>query len=219
MEAGRFPSARAVSQAEDPVRAYEEERRLGVRRLDPRATVADPAVRPGGPLPVPARGVRRGRARAQPRAPVELADQPVDRVEERLGQLGRQDVADRVLDAVGGAAPRRRRAERRRVVVAQPVGQRLEVGDPARRAERPAPRPAAGRHGGPRPSPASSIAGSLVPGGPPATAARPGSVIRAQSSPGLVPIASPSSAVGVGGASRRSGRRLRSEPLTRIRNE
>ena len=29
MEVGRFPSARAVSQAEDPVRAYEEERRLG----------------------------------------------------------------------------------------------------------------------------------------------------------------------------------------------
>jgi superfamily I DNA/RNA helicase len=28
MEVGRFPSARAVSQAEDPVRAYEEERRL-----------------------------------------------------------------------------------------------------------------------------------------------------------------------------------------------
>ena len=29
MEDGRFPSARAVSQADDPVRAYEEERRLG----------------------------------------------------------------------------------------------------------------------------------------------------------------------------------------------
>ena len=29
MEVGRFPSARAVSQAEDPTRAYEEERRLG----------------------------------------------------------------------------------------------------------------------------------------------------------------------------------------------
>ncbi|MFL5754954.1 MAG: ATP-dependent helicase [Chloroflexota bacterium] len=29
MEVGRFPSARAVGQAEDPVRAYEEERRLG----------------------------------------------------------------------------------------------------------------------------------------------------------------------------------------------
>jgi DNA helicase II / ATP-dependent DNA helicase PcrA len=28
MEAGRFPSARAVSEAEDPIRAYEEERRL-----------------------------------------------------------------------------------------------------------------------------------------------------------------------------------------------
>ncbi len=28
MEAGRFPSARAVSQADDPRRAYEEERRL-----------------------------------------------------------------------------------------------------------------------------------------------------------------------------------------------
>ena len=41
METGRFPSARAVGQAEDPVRAYEEERRLGVRRVDPRATVAD----------------------------------------------------------------------------------------------------------------------------------------------------------------------------------
>src|SRR4029077_17893981 len=29
MEVGRFPSARAVSQSDDPVRAYEEERRLG----------------------------------------------------------------------------------------------------------------------------------------------------------------------------------------------
>ena len=29
MEAGRFPSGRAVSEADDPVRAYEEERRLG----------------------------------------------------------------------------------------------------------------------------------------------------------------------------------------------
>ena len=29
MEAGRFPSARAVGSADDPVRAYEEERRLG----------------------------------------------------------------------------------------------------------------------------------------------------------------------------------------------
>ena len=28
MEAGRFPSGRTVSEAEDPVRAYEEERRL-----------------------------------------------------------------------------------------------------------------------------------------------------------------------------------------------
>jgi superfamily I DNA/RNA helicase len=28
MEAGRFPSARAVAQADDPARAYEEERRL-----------------------------------------------------------------------------------------------------------------------------------------------------------------------------------------------
>jgi superfamily I DNA/RNA helicase len=28
MEVGRFPSARAVSSAEDPSRAYEEERRL-----------------------------------------------------------------------------------------------------------------------------------------------------------------------------------------------
>ncbi len=48
MEAGRFPSARAVDQAEDPDRAYEEERRLGyVAWTRARASLTllyDPAV-------------------------------------------------------------------------------------------------------------------------------------------------------------------------------
>ncbi len=41
---------------------------------------------------------------------VELADEPVDRVEERLGDLRRQRVPDRVLHAVGGPAARRGRS-------------------------------------------------------------------------------------------------------------
>ncbi len=48
MEAGRFPSARAVNQAEDPARAYEEERRLGyvawTRARRSLTLVYDPAV-------------------------------------------------------------------------------------------------------------------------------------------------------------------------------
>jgi superfamily I DNA/RNA helicase len=48
MEAGRFPSARAVSQAEDPIRAYEEERRLGyvawTRARTSLTLLYDPAV-------------------------------------------------------------------------------------------------------------------------------------------------------------------------------
>ncbi len=48
MEAGRFPSARAVEQAEDPDRAYEEERRLGyvawTRARISLALLYDPAV-------------------------------------------------------------------------------------------------------------------------------------------------------------------------------
>ncbi len=48
MEAGRFPSARAVDQAEDPDRAYEEERRLGyvawTRARTSLTLLYDPAV-------------------------------------------------------------------------------------------------------------------------------------------------------------------------------
>jgi superfamily I DNA/RNA helicase len=48
MEAGRFPSARAVGEAEDPVRAYEEERRLAyvawTRARRSLTLVYDPAV-------------------------------------------------------------------------------------------------------------------------------------------------------------------------------
>ena len=85
MEAGRFPSARAVSQAEDPVRAYEEERRLGyvawTRARRSLTLLYDPAV----PSPFLLEAFSRPSSGSAP-GPVELADQPVDRVEERLGQ-------------------------------------------------------------------------------------------------------------------------------------
>ena len=44
MEVGRFPSARAVSQAEDPVRAYEEERRLAYVAWTRARRIADAAL-------------------------------------------------------------------------------------------------------------------------------------------------------------------------------
>ncbi|MFL5715220.1 MAG: 3'-5' exonuclease, partial [Chloroflexota bacterium] len=48
MEVGRFPSARAVTQSDDPLRAYEEERRLGyvawTRARRSLTLVYDPAV-------------------------------------------------------------------------------------------------------------------------------------------------------------------------------
>ena len=85
MEAGRFPSARAVSQSDDPVRAYEEERRLGyvawTRARRSLTLVYDPTV----PSPFLLEAFSPGRARVSAPRPVELADQPVDRVEERLG--------------------------------------------------------------------------------------------------------------------------------------
>ena len=58
MEVGRFPSGRAVAEADEPDRALEEERRLGyVAWTRARRTLTlsyDPAV----PVPVPARGVQ-----------------------------------------------------------------------------------------------------------------------------------------------------------------
>ena len=68
MEAGRFPSGRTVKEAEDPDRAYEEERRLGYVAWTRARRTLTLAVRPGSPLPVPAGGVQRRRAGPQPRA-------------------------------------------------------------------------------------------------------------------------------------------------------
>ncbi len=86
MEAGRFPSARAVSAGRRPRPGLRGGAPSRLRRVDPGASLADAALRPGRPLPVPARGVQPGRARRSAPRPVELADEPVDRIEERLGQ-------------------------------------------------------------------------------------------------------------------------------------
>ena len=82
--------------------------------------------------------------------PVDLADQPVDRVEERLGRACRQDVADRVLGAVrgpGSASPSRaaRSARRRAAGRAAARGTR-----PSGRTRSRGPPPAAGRRAGRR---------------------------------------------------------------------
>src|SRR3954453_9704202 len=61
----------------------------------------------------------------------ELLEQPVDRVEERLRDVPRQRVTDRVLRAVGGAGTHRGPTELDDLVVPQPVGKRLEVPEPA----------------------------------------------------------------------------------------
>ena len=217
MEAGRFPSARAVAEAEDPARAYEEERRLGVRRLDPGAPhltlLYDPAV--PSPFLLEAFSAEELGLSPRPCSPVELAEEPVDRVEERLGQLGRQHVPDRVLRPVGrparaspsrAAPPGRRRAADR----AAARGRRPSASAPelARRGEQPV--------GVPR---------GLEPGLVDRRVARAGRAHGRVRRPGASVIrrrgpVMPASPVAVaGGASSSSGRRLRSEPLTRIRNE
>ena len=94
MEAGRFPSARAVGQAEDPVRAYEEERRLAyvawTRARRSLTLLYDPAR----PLPVPARGVQRRGARAQPRA--RLSSRMSRSIESRNGSVSASGRTSRI---------------------------------------------------------------------------------------------------------------------------
>ena len=68
---------------------------------------------------------------------VELAQQSIDGLEERFGQLRRQRIADRVLDPICGTGALRRTAKGAWVVVAEMVGQRLQVRHPARQSERP----------------------------------------------------------------------------------
>ena len=105
MEAARFPSARAVGNAQDPARAYEEERRLAyvawTRARRSLTLLYDPTV----PSPFLLEAFSAEELGLSARGPVELAQEAVDRVEERLGQLGREDVPDRVLHARTPPAP------------------------------------------------------------------------------------------------------------------
>ena len=64
--------------------------------------------------------------------PVELAEQPVNGVEEGLSQVGGQRIPDRIVGAVGRSTPHRRGPQRHRLLVAEPIRERLEEGDPAR---------------------------------------------------------------------------------------
>src|SRR5207249_10078714 len=59
------------------------------------------------------------------------------RLEERLGDVLREHVPDGVLRPERGTSPHRDLAQSARLVVAEAVGHRLEVGDPAVRPERP----------------------------------------------------------------------------------
>jgi superfamily I DNA/RNA helicase len=92
MEEGRFPSGRAVSEAAEPDRALEEERRLGyVAWTRARRTLTlsyDPAV-PSPFLLEAFTPEELGLPRAGGPRPVELALEAVDRVEEGLGEVRR----------------------------------------------------------------------------------------------------------------------------------
>ena len=142
-----------------------------LRRLDPGAPDADAAVRPGGPLPVPARGVQpggaraqRGRAREPSSSPVELAQQPVDRVEERLGQVraaarrGPSPWRRRPPGSAIAVGPERRAGRRRAAGPAAARGTRPSASDPAPgRGQQPVGVPR-GREARPRRSPAARAA-------------------------------------------------------------
>ena len=136
LEEGRFPSGRAVAEAEDPGRAYEEERRLGyVAWTRARRTLTlsyDPAV----PRRSCSRRSRQTSSASWRRATtrldaVDLAQQPVDRVQEWLGHVGRQRIPHRILRAVGRAGAHGGRPQAWQVLVAESVRQRLEERRPA----------------------------------------------------------------------------------------
>ena len=80
----------------------------------------------------------------------ELPEQPIDRLQERLRDVGRHRVAHRILWPVGGPGAHRRRAEGARLVVPQPVRDRLEERHPAVIASARGPRPATGLRAAPR---------------------------------------------------------------------
>ena len=108
---------------------------------------------PDGPPPRRLPGRQLSPPSVRPVVAVQLAQQPVDGLEERLGHLGRQHVADRVLGAERGPAAHRRGAQVAQVAVPEPIGQRAQERRPAllaalagkRRSRRPRPGPRRGR--------------------------------------------------------------------------
>ena len=208
-------------------RRYEEERRLAyvawtrarrslpcvTTRPRPRRSCSRRSSRPAGLARVrlASRRDRQAVARLSSRMSRSIG------VEERLGQRVGQDVAHRILrrrrppgtrSAVGRSATG--------LVVAQAVGHRLEEGDPAGQRPGPRPRPAAVRRSG------AATSASLVDGrdARAAPVRRPSPPVPNVSHPtGGSPSQRRRPPAPAGGARRSSGRRLRSEPLTRIRNE
>ncbi len=148
----------------------------------------------------------------------ERLEQPVDGVEERLRDLLRQRVPDGVLRPVGGPSAHRRLAQVGEIVVAEPVGQRLEVGDPsvgaavARRGHQPVSGPR-GDHRG------VVDRGVLVARRDPRTARSRAAARLAGSRRRHRSESEALATLESAGRTRTSARRLRSEPLTRMRNE
>ena len=166
------------------------------------------------------RGGRRGFDRRAPQplagaplagvAAVELLDQSIDRLEERLGDLSGNHVADRILGPECGSRPHRHLTETTRLVVAETVGHGLEIRDPAVRAPLPRGRDDAVDQPSRRQSGLVN-ARELVPKRTSTTARGGQADGRRTSRISHVDQAS--------GRVTNRGSRFRSEPLTRIRNE
>ena len=165
MDEGRFPSGRAVDEADDPVRAMEEERRLGYVAWTRARRTLTLSYDPAAPSPFLLEAFSPAELGLSDRLAVQLPDEPVDGVEERLGQLGRQGVPDRVLRAVGRpGAHGGRRAGPRSSSSRRRSGMRLEERRPSASAPR-SRAPASSRSACPRGRQGQVVDGrALVPG-------------------------------------------------------
>ena len=214
MEEGRFPSGRAVAEAEDPSARLEEERRLGyVAWTRARRTLTlsyDPAVPSPFLLEAFAADELGVVATTTERAWNRLISRISRSIESRNGSVTSGGKASRT-ESFGPYAARARMATERRLGRSRRGVDPATARGTASSARRPAraPRRAAGRRGGPRSARDRRPPASSCRAGPRSWGRQASAGAEADS----VPVA-PS-----GGARSRSGRRLRSEPLTRIRNE
>ena len=174
---------RAASRAHGPSQrrrrpgaGAEEERRLAYVAWTRARRTLTLLYDPARPVAVPARGVQPRRARPRRRLSAAAAS-PVASRQSRAGRSRRgtarspRPAGRRGSESFGPYAARARIAVERRAAGSSSrsrSGSGSRYVDPARRRRARAPRRAAGRRGGPRPAPASSMAGQLVAGRAPA---------------------------------------------------